>query len=289
MRGSSAKRRKLQPLLPVEYCRLDRAARMLECEVEDLLHWGATYAIKLHYQATGLKAYTTFNSDQMNYIRTIDGFNQGNEINWKVTDKHTFRFQDFYKNINPAKLAASQQKPGYESELMQFVSLFGLFEVLENCLDELYRQGSVDLIFLILTKPETKEEFLFFAPFTIEPSQLFITKSELDKIYQSITTGSQLIKNKGTTISPAAMQLISNAKAAAERNSAPRAELVLSLLELVLGEDSSLIDNPYKLYEWVNQQLQKAKIIEPEITQQAFADILSKAKSARKTRLKNPS
>lgn len=35
------------PLLPLEYCKLGRAARMLGCEVDDLIHWGAIGAIKL--------------------------------------------------------------------------------------------------------------------------------------------------------------------------------------------------------------------------------------------------
>lgn len=36
------------PLLPLEYCRIDRAARLLECEVLDLLHWGVTNRIALN-------------------------------------------------------------------------------------------------------------------------------------------------------------------------------------------------------------------------------------------------
>lgn len=38
---------KLKPLLPLEYCRLDRAARLLDCEECDLLHWGAIGAVGL--------------------------------------------------------------------------------------------------------------------------------------------------------------------------------------------------------------------------------------------------
>lgn len=34
-------------LLPLEYCRIGRAARLLGCEESDLLHWGAIRAIKL--------------------------------------------------------------------------------------------------------------------------------------------------------------------------------------------------------------------------------------------------
>ncbi|MGL5290086.1 MAG: hypothetical protein ACRC9N_11525 [Aeromonas sp.] len=38
----------IKPLLPLEYCKLDRAARLLGCEDGDLLHWGAIGAIKLY-------------------------------------------------------------------------------------------------------------------------------------------------------------------------------------------------------------------------------------------------
>ena len=45
---SKTKERALPPLIPLEYCKLDRAARMLSCEVEDILHWGAIGAVKLY-------------------------------------------------------------------------------------------------------------------------------------------------------------------------------------------------------------------------------------------------
>lgn len=35
--------------IPLEYCRLDRAARLLGCEISDLIHWGAIGAINLCY------------------------------------------------------------------------------------------------------------------------------------------------------------------------------------------------------------------------------------------------
>lgn len=37
----------MENLLPLEYCKLDRAARLLGCEIEDLIHWGAIGAIEL--------------------------------------------------------------------------------------------------------------------------------------------------------------------------------------------------------------------------------------------------
>lgn len=42
-----AQGRELSPLLPLEYCRIERAAQLLNCEVDDILHWGAIGAIEL--------------------------------------------------------------------------------------------------------------------------------------------------------------------------------------------------------------------------------------------------
>ncbi|EOD80344.1 hypothetical protein D515_00632 [Grimontia indica] len=41
---------KFPPLLPLEYCSVERAARLLGCEVEDIYHWVTVGAIKLYAQ-----------------------------------------------------------------------------------------------------------------------------------------------------------------------------------------------------------------------------------------------
>lgn len=41
----------LRPLLPLEYCRPERAAKLLNCEIEDLFHWAAIGAIKIYVNA----------------------------------------------------------------------------------------------------------------------------------------------------------------------------------------------------------------------------------------------
>lgn len=38
------------PLIPLEYCSLERASRLLGCEVEDILHWASIGAIKIYAQ-----------------------------------------------------------------------------------------------------------------------------------------------------------------------------------------------------------------------------------------------
>ena len=37
-----------RPLIPLEYCSPERAARLFCCEVDDILHWASIGAIKLH-------------------------------------------------------------------------------------------------------------------------------------------------------------------------------------------------------------------------------------------------
>ncbi|HDO1358309.1 TPA: hypothetical protein P2Q89_003827 [Aeromonas veronii] len=46
-------------IIPLEYCTIDRAARLLDCEVEDLIHWGSIGAVKLFilFDAVDLKTY----------------------------------------------------------------------------------------------------------------------------------------------------------------------------------------------------------------------------------------
>lgn len=41
----------LPPLLPLQYCRTERAAELLNCKVEDLLHWAAIGVIRLYVMA----------------------------------------------------------------------------------------------------------------------------------------------------------------------------------------------------------------------------------------------
>lgn len=299
MSGNSAKGRKLPPLLPVEYCKLDRAARMLECEVEDLLHWGGTGAIRLLYFAKDLEAQSAFDKQQFEYLfksgkfeslfreNVLVGMGISVDCDWMYPDKE--ELVSVFNNL------LCNDGPGEFNELYALVTMNGLFAIDgDHSLNNLYISGNCKTFGLSLDYQGSPVWYHFLVSdpdFSIE--KIFIEKQEMEKIYNAITTGTPLaneakkVPHKITQTET--MQRISNAKAAAERNSAPRAELVLSLLELVLGEDSSLIDNPYALYQRVNKQLREAKIIEPEITEQAFADILSKAKSARKDRLNNQS
>ncbi|PHS90867.1 hypothetical protein AAW02_03010 [Aeromonas dhakensis] len=51
------------PLLPLEYCRIDRAARLFGCEVEDILHWCSIGAIEGSAWLSAVPAYPVFVKD----------------------------------------------------------------------------------------------------------------------------------------------------------------------------------------------------------------------------------
>ncbi|HAT2608040.1 TPA: hypothetical protein I8235_000978 [Kluyvera intermedia] len=48
---------------PLEYCSLARASRLLDCEEEDILHWGATGAIRLHINMSGNQVFIPFEEE----------------------------------------------------------------------------------------------------------------------------------------------------------------------------------------------------------------------------------
>jgi hypothetical protein len=295
------KGRQLPALLPLEYCSLARAARMLECETDDLLHWAEIKSIdlwlKLDEENCGV---ICFGEDVFqDLIKLRDNSNQADVsglvditagLSTFFIESEYFEDQEFV-NFKDDEGEIGDYLPSIEVTIM-----CGLWAV--EFTDIVQRSNKTEGYFIpsvLYSDPTIDQRFIIDldSEMRFNLADLLITRAELERLHASISSGIPLKSRYNDSeiekISRAQIQRASNAKSAAERNSAPRAELVLSLLELVLGEESSLIDNPYALYQRVNKQLREANIIEPEITEQAFADILSKAKSARKDRLKNPS
>ncbi|MFQ1710110.1 hypothetical protein ACK39S_16720 [Aeromonas veronii] len=94
----------IPPLLPLEYCRPERAAKLLKCEIEDLFHWAAIGAIKIY----------------VNAARALDGINTaGIRLPKEVSPafvikpnpiEGTFKFGAGFNFIRVGKMGS----PGYE-------------------------------------------------------------------------------------------------------------------------------------------------------------------------------
>ena len=67
-----SKSSKIPPILPLEYCRIERASRLLGCEVEDILHWGAIGKISLRVSAEELQP-STVKYDGIDTVNVVGG------------------------------------------------------------------------------------------------------------------------------------------------------------------------------------------------------------------------
>lgn len=124
----------LRPLLPLEYCTVERASRLLECEVEDLLHWAKLGFINL---------YINFDRSFPYYcpqVQLRDGVNSGDLIHASFG----FRFDpmqalepipdpkdDLDESKKPRKLIWRTQPPQYPTEPSPW-GLTGLWGITSN-------------------------------------------------------------------------------------------------------------------------------------------------------------
>ena len=123
----------------------------------------------------------------------------------------------------------------------------------------------------------------------VDTNDLLIDSESLAKLHKAIVTGEPLKSrfNDANIAKDMQQKDRSAAITKSERNSSGRAEATLSLIELALTAaklDRALIDNPYKLYTEINNNLRQHGLAEIQISDRAFADMLGIAKSSRLTR-----
>lgn len=275
--------RPLPPLLPLEYCTLARASRLLECEVEDLVHWALIGAVKLSLRPDEIdQPYFTVKLPVYNKIKQlIDPAESVTSLALGMSALH-FNTEDFL---------IAEQRSGFIS--FPGISISGIWRIefpligperVDKDSDAfnplwLFSDNTAGVSVVCHTGPKAR----------FRESEVLITYSELKKLHTAITTGTPLkSKYNDADIANSIAQnneLISATKP--ERNSPGRAEATLSIVELALKAlnlQIELVDDPYKLYSQLNDLLRKHKLTEIQITDRGFADMLDKAKSARAAR-----
>lgn len=73
---------KLSPLLPIEFCTIDRAARLLGCELEDIIHWVQISAIKLCVQVKNANVSTFVSDFDLSKCEEVDSWHRAILSNW---------------------------------------------------------------------------------------------------------------------------------------------------------------------------------------------------------------
>ena len=85
-------------MFPFEYCKLDRAARLLHCEVSDLLHLGKILAIEILFDTGAIKIndFTLYPKPQITEEERQEEEEYG--IKWRVNRITPYTF--YHENIN---------------------------------------------------------------------------------------------------------------------------------------------------------------------------------------------
>lgn len=254
------KGRQLPALLPLQYCSVARAARMLECEEEDIEHWYELMFIDLCFKLNHSDCKTSFCTFEDEISKSIeDPLHRQFEINYLKSSIKPYESVKHGASIYIIPLA--EVNINDETKEFEFVTSHG---------DQIFK--------ISWSWPEEKSP------------DLVVCRNDLEKLHLSITTGeplepksinSALVSNLSSHIN----ELIRDKPK--ERLTPGISKAVMALTDLVLkieGEDPSLINNPYKLYSRINELMLKYKAnsnggFDLGISDNAFRDILSKARS----------
>lgn len=212
---SLTKERSLPPLLPLEYCRIDRAARMLECGVEDIVHWGAVGAVKLCVQVDlmpcCLEAVIRLTDDP--FGKPADSL--------ELTDVEGSRLEAIINLLEqPLKLGGysifhpNHMREGDGNGLVQFPNgsvgfrhhgrASGLWEVSSQIAADMEKYGVWQqhgrFTRSLMLRPVNLERDSVLAQLSIyddreslEASELWILRLDLEKLHHSMATGEPLI------------------------------------------------------------------------------------------------
>ena len=147
---TKTKGRPLPPLLPLEYCKLDRAARMLDCELEDILHWAEIGVIDVKYKVTDQNRLYgeceldkkdlawLFNNGEVEYmspLREGEGFYWSNSASGQFI---AFEFTQFYETSQELEEVLMAAIQGTTNDtVFSKVSPFGLFSISSYSINEI--------------------------------------------------------------------------------------------------------------------------------------------------------
>lgn len=283
----------MSKLLPLEYCRLDRAARLLGCEVEDLIHWGAIKAVDLCLQIQGSKCEIIDNRDK---DRQISEPFVGGKI-YKLNNglAHYWVTKEDQENPYRGAMAAlgisddhecyddyiDDNDPNFRTETIcsGFWSVpYGIPLDIENSLDgkhELYGSYTVSCV------DEGKKIFaaVFFSVEGkfITASDLRITRQNMEKLHQAIKGNEPLLNiyNNAEIADQAKEQQLQNNKPQI-RETVKQFDMIKALILTNSGLES-LVDNASGLLSELEKLCAKKGIKTPVSDAKTIRDWLNRA------------
>lgn len=267
-------RRDLPPLLPLEYCSIERAARMLECETEDILHWFEVGAINL-YLKVDMQDPGVLVLNQLDYRELVkigektENYSHSGSYRFGLSDLfisediNNAGFNDDLYYLNVSYLLGlwlvdfSDLEPALSTGKDTF-SIFGLIADTENNIDATNLIDRRTPYFSVDLDEETEFKF----------RQLQVARRDLERLYTAITTGESLPNRINTPEIAAEFakrdgHLLSNRPA--ENNSRPRTAALVSMCELFKKTKKLKSETkPDELQTEINKELLKHGIAEIE-------------------------
>ncbi|MCS2162624.1 hypothetical protein MUU47_16155 [Scandinavium sp. H11S7] len=184
----------------LEYCDLHRATELLNCKLNDLLHWAEIGAIELCLKFTGFEVCLTYEDD----IKHLNDLKEW--LRYRLSNNKTDKIK--LSGIIPCHIPGSNVNSDDCDEMFAYMyHIFGLWtpiippynnlysslqfnrekQITSNLLLKPADEDSTSIRAMVLPTEMQNEIFDSIHPakklFSITPSDLFITKNQIEKIY----------------------------------------------------------------------------------------------------------
>ena len=185
---------KEKKIAPLEYCSFDRAAKLLNCEYEDLIHWNKIGAISIAFEPTSLEGVLavrfdeTYNDDTNKYN---DAFDITSELGFLGSRFHPRRGYKIGLYFEPLK-------SGFDYSGL----IYGLWIVTSGVIDENHnilitnKSSKGYETFQPVNKADNIRSAFFFykgsEELILELKHLFITRIDIEKIWDSVISGNPM-------------------------------------------------------------------------------------------------
>lgn len=282
-------------LLPLEYCTLERASRLLDCEVQDLLHWGSIGAIKLCLNGAGSgflldidKSDQAKNTEEIaNFVRAVyeDTYDLTRISLYSSLDVSTSS-DYFYDDL--VKMIAQEvcEVPVY------FEGFWAIdpYYILDNSgvIAELGSFGVIDDEIKIFSPLPDESGWTYRGIIHIpnsdrsrepELNEIYIIRPDLERLYKAIN-GDGSLSHKYNDFDLARqsrkqekLERQANNKT---RETAPQAKMIKALIQALVG-NNELLDQPFKLIDVLSATLSGKGIECPIKTGDTLKRLLEKA------------
>ena len=255
-------------IAPLEYCSITRAAKLLECEAEDFLHWHDISALELLINPKGYLGTMRFYSK-----RDLDSDNNVLSVKYVDHELDDFIYEELkidgvmltYEPTTPIEKKFIENK----GEFLYTVTgkLGGLWKILssESIAQTLgiYRLSNDDYSVSVIMKESLVDKW----------NDIFITRDDIEKIYNHSISGNPMPTDeiKQSPLDDEDRKI---------KTSSVQADFIYSLLQLVFIDDGGLAKlSRESLETQITRKFSEKGISYKEFTSKSLENWIKRAKS----------